>query len=215
MSRERNHLPRVWAIVPAAGRSRRMGVNKLFLPWGGATVLGTLLSTLGEGGLSGVFVVGRADDDELANAVTKAGAGAEFVPAAVDPPDMRASIEIGLRRVAREQPKEGDAWLTVPADHPLGDPDTIQALCAAWAKHGTGIVMPEWNGKRGHPTLFAWPLAAEVAEIPADSGLNWLVRKHADSLHVIETSDHSVLADLDRPDDYKTWRNRLGAEAPG
>lgn len=213
MNRDLDLPPRVWAIVPAAGRSRRMGVNKLFLPWGGSTVLGTLLSTLGGGWLSGVFVVGRADDDELANAVAKAGA--EFVPAAVDPPDMRTSIEIGLRRVALEQPNGSDAWLTVPADHPLGDPATVQTLCAAWAEHGTGIVMPEWNGRRGHPTLFAWPLAAEVAEIPADSGLNWLVRKHAQNLHVVETSDPSVLADLDRPDDYKTWRNRLGAEAPG
>jgi molybdenum cofactor cytidylyltransferase len=204
--------PRVWAIVPAAGRSVRMGVNKLFLPFGASTVLGTLVATLQGGGLNGVFVVGRADDLALGRAVAEAGA--EFVPAEVDPPDMRASIVYGLRRVAAERPDAADAWLTVPADHPLVAPATIHTLCDAWAERRRGIVMPAYHGKRGHPTLFAWDLAAAIATIPADSGLNWLVRQHAECLHVVEVPDPSILADLDRPSDYEHWKTRLDARPP-
>ena len=45
------------AIVPAAGRSERMGRPKLILPIGGATVIARVVAALRQGGAEPVVVV--------------------------------------------------------------------------------------------------------------------------------------------------------------
>lgn len=53
--------PRVWAVVPAAGMSRRMGKPKQALPFGRSTMAGTVVRTLLEAGVVGVVVVTRSE----------------------------------------------------------------------------------------------------------------------------------------------------------
>jgi CTP:molybdopterin cytidylyltransferase MocA len=45
------------AVVPAAGRSRRMGRPKLLLPWGETTVIGATVAALHGGGIAEVVLV--------------------------------------------------------------------------------------------------------------------------------------------------------------
>lgn len=204
---------RAWAIVPAAGFSTRMGTNKLFLPWGETTVLGRLLATLQDAPLDGVFVVGRAEDVELRSAVTaltripaERSVPVEFIAAHPPPPDMRTSVEWGLGRVEREQPQPRDVWLVVPADHPLADASTIVALLDAWRRQPCDILIPTFHARRGHPTLFAWSLAAACRALPRDVGLNRLVKDSSRRLIEWPVDDPSIRLDLDTPADYQRER---------
>ena len=59
----------LFAIVPAAGLSRRMGQPKLVMDLGGKTVIERLLTTLSHPAVDETIVVIRRGDDGLARAI--------------------------------------------------------------------------------------------------------------------------------------------------
>ncbi len=62
------------------------------------------------------------------------------------------------------------------------------------------VWVPRYRGRRGHPVLLAWSLAADVAPLGSHEGLNALVDRNP--VHYVETDDASVCDDLDTPEDY-------------
>jgi molybdenum cofactor cytidylyltransferase len=204
-------LPRYFAIVPAAGLSVRMGRPKLLLPWRRKTVIETVLEAWRASGVSHVVMTVRPEDIELA-ALGRAS-GAETVVVSPPPPDMKASVLAGLDYVARNyQPRPTDAWLLAPADMPLLSAQVIDALLAARGAGGPSdeIVAPCRSGKRGHPVLFPWPLAAAARRLGPDEGLNQLLTRHR--VREIPVDDETGFIDLDTPDDYRRWKAEVEGE---
>lgn len=192
--------PRLFAVIPAAGESRRMGQPKLVLPLGGRTVVEHLLAALASPLLTDRVVVTRAADVELQRLVT--GCGARVVTTQPDPPDMRASLEAGLADIARRwQPRRDDGWLMLPADYPRLNAATVQQLIAVWLAERPRFLLPTHNGRRGHPLLARWDTVADLLALPPDAGMNRLVQSATD-IRLVPCDDRGVLLDLDRPEDY-------------
>jgi len=206
------HEPlRLFAVVPAAGQSRRMGRPKLLLPLGPSTVIAQMLSALARPEIAATLVVVRPDDEPLRAAV--AGCGATPLQPNVPPPEMRQSVEHALRHIeAQFHPRADDGWLLAPADHPLLDPEVITRMIMEWRRCPRRIVVPIYRGRRGHPTLFPFRLAAEVFNLPADQGLNSLLKVHAAEIIQIDTASPAVVADLDTPEDYVRLLARIDRE---
>ena len=197
-----------FAVIPGAGRSRRMGQPKLTLPLGDRSVVRHLLDALDRPAIAARVVVMRRDDEALQAEVAKTKA--DIVQPDVDPPDMRASVQHALDHIAANfSPDNNDAWLLVPADHPAIDPNVIDRLLDRWKETSADILIPTANGRRGHPTLFRWSLVEAVREIPADQGLNALVEQFAGSVEEFPVNDGGILADVDTPEDYARLRNRF------
>ena len=196
---------RCFAIVPAAGRSQRMGSPKLLLPWQGSTIIEHVLTTWKATPVSRVVVIVHPDDHELA--CTCRQARVDVVVPAAPPPDMKASVLHGLEFLEREeQPTAADAWLLAPADMPLLTIDHIGQVLAAHDPAAPCIVVPRHAGRRGHPVLFPWPFVSEVQRLTADEGLNRLLERL--EVREIATADPGILADIDTPDDYRALRER-------
>lgn len=185
-----------------------MGRAKLLLPVAGKTVIARVLEVLRRPEIVETFVVCRNDDVELGAAVVEAGATPVMPP--VPPAEMRQSVEFALRTIAeRYGPRPDDGWLLSPADHPLLDRDLLTQLIARWSRGDAPILIPTCEGHRGHPVFFRWSLAAEVFDLPADVGLNQLVRRHAADVVEMETNNPAILADLDTPEDYARLLERM------
>ena len=200
-----SHTSRMFAVVPAAGLSRRMGQPKLLLTLVGVPIIERLLQALDHPAITSRTVVVRSVDLPLQTEVTRLG-GSLVVPA-FDPPDMRTSVSLALDAIGREfSPRDDDGWLLVPADHPVLDRALIESLLACWHSDHPRILVPRCGTRRGHPTLFRWSLAHEVARIPDDRGLNWLLREHADEVTEFPVEGDSALTDLDTPEDYARLR---------
>ncbi len=119
--------PRYFAIVPAAGRSRRMGQAKLLLPWGDRSIIEKVLDAWRASAVAATVVVLHADDVQLAEVCRQAGA--EVVVPTIPPPDMKASIARALEHLeSNYEPRACDAWLVAPADMPGLTPELIQAV---------------------------------------------------------------------------------------
>lgn len=195
----------LFAIVPAAGLSRRMGQPKLVMDLGGKTVIERLLTTLSHPAVSETVVVFRRGDDELARAIASLHfSNVRTVQPAIDPPDMRTSVEHAIDSVrTQHSPQPDDGWMLIPADHPVLDAQILSELVAAWQTTETDILIPQHGNQNGHPAFFRWALADRLNEIPDNCGLNWLQTAPNVRTRKLAVDSKSILIDLDTPDDYR------------
>ena len=143
------------AIVPAAGRSERMGRPKLLLPLQGQTLIARVVTALRAGGADLVVVVAPPEDSDEGPAVAQAarGAGAFVVAPTERPAEMRDSIEIGLATIAK----------FTPPDHLMFAPETPRA-----SHHGSS---PWWSKRARASRRRSWCHSAATPRAPAGSAV--------------------------------------------
>ena len=194
---------RTFGLIPAAGKSQRMGRPKLLLPLGETTVLAQVVACVRAAGVDDIVVVTAPAADDLAQVAM--AAGAQVARLAEDTPDMRATCLHGLTFIEeRFQPRDDDGWLLLPADHPTLRSGVVQALLdAAKGPSARTIFVPTWNGRRGHPTWLRWSHVARLRAAPADQGLNRYIRTcEAQTRCELAWESEEILCDLDTPEDY-------------
>jgi|SRR5581483_5624615 len=202
-----------FAIIPAAGKSTRMGRPKLSLPLGERTVLEWVVAALRQAGVADILVVVAPHVADLQRLAEHAGASSLLLPQ--ETVEMRATVSHGLRWIQdHHRPQPDDCWLLVPADHPTLDAAVVRQLVAARQASGKDICVPVFQGKRGHPTLVAWKLAADVLQLPEGTGLNRFFRQHQDDTVEFPVSTPEVLRDLDTPTDYEQLRADWESRTP-
>src|SRR5262249_12245859 len=105
-----DHAAMTFALIPAAGKSTRMGRSKLALALGEQTVLEHFIAALRSGGAEHVLVVLGPHVSELTPLAESAGASVLVLPE--ETADMRATVEAGLRWLEeRFAPRPENAWL--------------------------------------------------------------------------------------------------------
>lgn len=199
-------MTRVFAIVPAAGQSRRMGATKLLLPLGERTVLEHVLRAFVGQPLDQILVVISPLVRELTDLV-RPPAEALLLPSAT--PDMRSTLQFGLDFLtAAFSLREDDAILIALGDQPTIRSETVAMLVKLHQADPTRIRMPVCQGKRGHPTLLPFGVMKELAALPSDKGLNAIIASHPELVCELPTTDTDVLCDMDVPADYRKLVNR-------
>jgi CTP:molybdopterin cytidylyltransferase MocA len=88
-----------------------------------------------------------------------------------------------------------------PVDHPLVRSDTVIAMIAAYRASGTPVVVPTFEGARGHPALFAARVIPEFYAADAGRGARVVVHAHDDRVE-LAVDDRGVVLDIDTPEDY-------------
>jgi molybdenum cofactor cytidylyltransferase len=152
---------RVGAVLLAAGRSSRFGAgHKLLATWRGRPLVVHAVETLAAAGLPPPIVVLGHDADAVRAAL--AGCQVQFVDAPDWADGMGRSLAAGIAAV----PANWDAALVCLADMPVVEPGLIAALAAAPGE----LVVPVWDGRRGHPVR--WPRAAfaRLLALTGDAG---------------------------------------------
>ncbi len=199
---------RLFALVPAGGKSARMGRPKLSLPLGGRMVLEHTVTAFRRAGVEHVLVVVAPHVPELVPLAEAAGAQVCRLPE--ETADMRATVEQGLRWLEEHcRPGADDAWLLAPADHPTLSADVVRQLLQARADHPErSVFVPTWEGHRGHPALIGWEHVAGLRAHPAGQGLNTYLRRCAAEVLEVSAGSADVLCDLDTPADYERLRQR-------
>jgi molybdenum cofactor cytidylyltransferase len=196
----------IFAVIPAAGKSSRMGCAKLALPLGDGTVLGTVIHALRLGRVDHILVVIGPHVPELVPLAR--AAQIEICELAHETSDMRATVEAGLGWLeARHQPKPGDCWLLAPGDHPALEPGVVRRLIeASSANSPFSIWIPTYQCKRGHPTLVRWTHVLGIRKLATDQGLNAYFREHAHETLEVPVESAAILENLDTPEDYERLR---------
>lgn len=187
----------ICAIIPAAGQSRRMGSPKMLLPYGGTTVLEHIIDQLGKSVVDQIIVVTTSPDSPVARVLEGRPVTLAFNP---DPEsDMLTSIRRGIDAL----PPGCEAILVVPGDQPGVRAEWVDAMARKFRHRPERIVVPCFQGQRGHPVLFSAEYSQEALSRYDDEGLRGLLRAHSDDILTLDFSDPDVLMDLDTPEDYR------------
>ena len=196
--------PWVAGLVLAAGESARMGAPKATMDAGGRPFAVRLVETLAKGGCVPVAVVARAAGGELARQV-KAASGRIVVNSG------GAGGQVGSLRAGIADLQDGVADLGAvvftPVDNPAIAAATVEALVEAWRRTGAAIVVPCFEGRRGHPVLADIGIAGEFFEDGLAEGARAVVRRDPGRVLEVAVPDSAVLDDLDTP---RRWRRRFG-----
>lgn len=185
------------AIVPAAGRSLRMGTAKPLMDAGGSSFLSRILGSLRAGGSEPLLVVVREVGGPIAQEASATGAEVILNP---DPaPGPISSLQAGIRAL----PPEAEGVLFAPVDHPLFSADTVRALIRAFRESTPPLVVPAFEGWRGHPVLFHRSLFPELMEQGLHEGARTVVRRYLQGRLQLPVDDPGILADIDTPEEYR------------
>ncbi len=211
--------PHVFAIVPAAGRSQRMGSPKQLIEVAGRPLLVSVAERLAAADVSGVLVVTRSEIaaaiglDE-SNRETRTGvrpmAALVHVVINDDPAtEMIDSVRIGVRWwAAQTAPASDDGYLVCPADHAGISSADVSACVAAYRAASDSIIVAAYRGRRGHPLIFPATLADFVYSNACAAGLNALPRAHPARVKLVECGSASVVDDVDTPADLQQFARR-------
>lgn len=197
----------IGGIVLAAGRSRRMGRPKALLKLHGETFLSRAVSALAGGGCSRVVVVTGPPEVPGSEEIGRLSRAAEAL-VLVNP--VIESEQIASLRLALAEIPEAEAVVVTPVDMPLIDPTVVRTLVREFRRAGPPLVVPTYNGARGHPVLFSRELFPDLLQADLSEGARSVVRASESDLLEVEVPDPAVLVDVDTPDQY---RRLLGGES--
>ena len=192
-----NNTAMVSAILLAAGESKRMGELKLLLPFGTSTIIEKSIDNLLSSRVDEVIVVTGYKAEE----VIKRIAGKE-VRIVVNPhyrQGMSTSITAGLNLIDRK----AKAIMIALADQPVIDSRVVNDLIEEFCRHSKGIIVPVYQGKRGHPVVFSVKYKKELLKLGGDVGGKEIVAQHPNDVLEVPVESRGISIDIDNLSDYE------------
>lgn len=174
-----------------------MGRQKLLLPYAGSTVVGHIVDELIKCPLEQIVVVTGADGPAVVRALD--GRGVRLVSNPDPEGQMLSSVRCGLAAA----PEGCEAVLLALGDQPGIRREVVERLIGAREESGRGIVVPFYEGHRGHPFLFSTRYREEIMRGHDESGMRGFLDAHEGDLLRVDVEDGSVLQDIDYPEDYQ------------
>ena len=197
---------RVSAILLGAGRSKRMGQDKLMLPWGEETVIGHCLDTLLHSELEEICVVlsgrSRAIRDRLKEYPAILRRRIRLVRNPCPGKGMSSSIRLGLQDLHSKI----EGVLIALGDQPLLKKRTVNALIRAFPPGEGRIIVPFYSGRRGNPVLLDRSYIRELLQLRGDVGGRSVIDNHPDRIIRVRTRSEAVLRDIDTWEEYRTLK---------
>jgi molybdenum cofactor cytidylyltransferase len=190
-------MTRISAILLAAGESKRMGTNKLSLPWRRKTVLEHCLHVLLSSEVGEVWVVLNRQTWELGKRLRMPRVKLVRNPRSQE--GMSTSIRKGIQAMGQKS----RAVLIALGDHPLLKANTVNALIRTYVEKKGTIIVPVFRGKRGHPVLFDRRYMKELLKLKKDVGARTLLERHREEVYEVHSKSEGVVVDIDTWEEYR------------
>ena len=183
------------AAILAAGESRRMGEPKALIPVRGLTFVEHLFAATRHPRIGITRIVLGAHAEEI-RAKLKADP-ASIVVNPDWPKGQLSSIHAAIRSLPARMT---EGLILCPVDHPLVSAQLIAELIAQFDSSGKSIILPTYNGKRGHPVIFRAEMYDELLAASPEVGARQVVWAHAQDLKEVPTMDEGVVLNLNDPE---------------
>jgi molybdenum cofactor cytidylyltransferase len=198
---DRQGLPKIAALVLAAGQSRRMGTNKLLIDLDGKPLIARVVDAVLASRASPVLVVTGHQDAAVRTALGKRDV--TFIAN----PDFAQGMASSLRAGISSLPAGVDGVVVCLADMPAVDAAVIDALIAAFdPETGAEIIAPDHDGQRGNPVLWGRRLFEDLMQVTGDQGGKALLAANRQALRLVPVDSAGVLLDLDTPEALARFR---------
>ena len=187
----------ICAIVLAAGQSRRMGVQKLLLPFSSKTVIAHIVDQLVASSIDEVYVVVGCQGKQVSRELS--GRPVSIVNNSNYKSGMLSSVRCGLHAISQQC----RAVLAALGDQPSVTTKLIDQMLQNFASTEKQILVPLYDGKRGHPIIFSAVYRDEILTQYDNVGLRGLLYAHKEDIYELPVKTSGVLSDMDCPQDYQ------------
>jgi molybdenum cofactor cytidylyltransferase len=199
--------PDLYAVILAAGESTRMGSDKALLPWppatpgstpSGQTFLAAAIQALYPFSDKVIVVVGK-NESNLTPIIYANGASLVRNP---EPERGQfSSLQVGLQEVMNDG---RDSAMITLVDRPPANAGTLKVLCAAFteAPNETWAVVPEHQGKHGHPFLVAREMIGAFLKAPATASAREVEHQNLQHVSYVVVDDPRITLNVDTPQEY-------------
>jgi CTP:molybdopterin cytidylyltransferase MocA len=106
------------------------------------------------------------------------------------------------------------ALLIALADHPAVTTREIEEVVAAHRRTGARLVLPEWQGRGGHPVLVSLSLRASLLNLDSTRGLRALFAAHAGEVLRVPVASPYIARDMDTWEDYRALHEEIFGVPP-
>ena len=173
-----------------------MGAFKPLLPFGGVTVAEACVAALRGAGVGEVVVVVGHRGGEVRAALAHLP-GVRFAVNEVEGSEMGVSVARGVGAL----PAETAAALVALVDQPAVPAAEVRKLIEVW-RAGARLVVPEWEGRGGHPVLVDLAYRAELLSLAPEKGLRALFDARRAEVLRLPAGSPYVTRDIDTREDY-------------
>jgi len=193
---------KITLLLLAAGMSRRMGVqNKLLLPWKGRSLIHAMAEAINGAEVKERIVITGHEANQIEKAL--ADYPFHFVHNPAYETGMTSSIQAGIQAASIDS----TAYLIALSDLPRLTAQDLNHLIQEFEKLKTKaahpILVPTYQGRRGHPLIFDAHYRSALLAHQAPDGCRDLLKQYATNVHNLEMPDDRILADIDHPKDYQ------------
>jgi molybdenum cofactor cytidylyltransferase len=187
------------AVILSGGASRRMGSPKALLPYQGRPFLEHLLDVAKHPSIGVRRVVLGPDADVISAQVSLAPD--EIV---INPEWDRGQLS-SIQAAIRSLPIGTAGLLLCPVDHPLISSSLVSDLIESFEKNHPAVALPLFEGRRGHPVIFASRLYEELLNAPEDKGARAVVWAHAKEVCEVSTTEEGCILNLNDPEAFRKY----------
>ena len=181
------------AVILSGGASRRMGSPKALVTYQGTPFLEHLLSVTRHSAIGVRRVVLGPDADSISARIDLAPD--EIVINQEWEKGQLSSIQAAVRTLT-----PGTAgMLLCPVDHPLVSSALIGHLIDTFLEYKAPVIVPTYEGRRGHPVIFSSAVYDELLNAPLDIGARAVVWAHKDEVREVATMEEGCVLNLNEP----------------
>jgi molybdenum cofactor cytidylyltransferase len=185
------------AVILSGGASTRMGSPKALLPYQGRPFLEHLLEVTHHPKITVRRVVLGAHVEPIAKAIH------------LNPDEIVINQEweqgqlSSLQAALRSLPAGTDGMLLCLIDHPLISKGLVDALIEQFYATKAPVVLPVFQGRRGHPVIFSAKVYEELERAPAEVGARVVVWAHTKEVSEYTTVEEGCVLNLNDPDTFE------------
>jgi len=200
---EDNHGSGLWAIILAAGESKRMETPKMLLPFNGKTIIENVIENVTGTGVNKTMVVLGASKDDILKVIGKYSV--EHCYNQDYKQGMLSSVKCGFRSL----PEDFEAALVFLGDQPMIPAEVTDVIISAYRNSKKSIVLPVYNKKHGHPLLITSKYRDEIEKLKSGESLRFIIQRFPSDVLEVKIKTPGILKDIDTMEDYFKELNQI------
>ena len=191
------------ALLLTAGFSERFGSPKALAPLTSSTcVIEHLQKALLDSPVDDIVIVLGADAQKIKPRILKNKRIRSVINADYHL-GQTSSFQKGLKHLSLKT----RGVLLLPVDYPFIKTDTIHILCDQFLLSPSKIMIPSFNGRKGHPPIFPISLKKDFLALDHSQGINTVAQEHQSAAVIYPVDDSGVIKSFNTPEEFKKIKN--------